>query len=299
MSPAEQRAQLWTIIATILVSTSFPIGAAITHGLDSVVLTLLRFVLAAIMFAPIVIWKFGLPMPTIKDLGRYSVLSALMVGYFWAMFEALRYTSPLNTATIFTLTPAIGAAVAAVVLRERLKNRSFIALALGLVGAVWVIYRGNLDSFLALSFNKGDAIFFAGTVCIGVYGPLIKFFHRGEPMARMSFWVMATGSVWLLLIALPRFDGVVWSDVPVNVYWGIAYLALFTTLITFFIFQWSATVIGPTKVLSYTYVQPALVLVIGLILGDSPPPVMTYPGLIIVFSAMVVLQLAAPKPVKA
>ncbi len=299
MSPAEQRAQLWTIIATILVSTSFPIGAAITHGLDSVVLTLLRFVLAAIMFAPVVIWKFGLPMPTIKDLGRYSVLSALMVGYFWAMFEALRYTSPLNTATIFTLTPAIGAAVAAVVLRERLKNRSFIALALGLVGAVWVIYRGNLDSFLALSFNKGDAIFFAGTVCIGVYGPLIKFFHRGEPMARMSFWVMATGSVWLLLIALPRFDGVVWSDVPVNVYWGIAYLALFTTLITFFIFQWSATVIGPTKVLSYTYVQPALVLVIGLMLGDNPPPVMTYPGIIIVFSAMVVLQLAAPKPTKA
>ncbi len=32
-----------------------------------------------------------------------------------------------------------------------------------------------------------------------------------------------------------------------TVYAGIAYLSVFTTLVTFFVFQWSATVIGQQK----------------------------------------------------
>jgi len=297
MSPLEKRAQLWTIFAAILVSTSFPVGAAITQGLDSVVLTLLRFSIAAVFFGPLVAWKYGLTVPSLGDLARYALLSACMVGFFWAMFEALRYTSPLNTATIFTLTPTISAAVAAVLLKERLKTRSFIALGLGMIGAVWVIFRGDVDSLIALDLNRGDAIFFAGTVAIGFFGPLLKYFHRGEPMARISFWIFVTGTGWLLALALPRFGDVDWGAVPDTVYWGVLYLAFFTTLITFFIFQWSTLIIGPTKVSSYTYVNPVLVLIIGLALGHDAPPALTYPGLILVLGATVVLQTAPPKSV--
>jgi len=295
MTPIEKRAQLLTILATILISTSFPIGAAITQGLDSVVLTLLRFSIAAVFFGPFVAWKYGLTMPSLGDLARYAVLSACLVGFFWAMFEALRYTSPLNTATIFTLTPTISATVAAVLLKERLKTRSFIALGLGMVGAVWVIFRGDVSSLIALDVNRGDAIFLAGTVAIGFFGPLIKYLHRDEPMARMSFWIFITGTGWLLLLALPRLGDVDWGAVPDMVYWGVLYLAFFTTLITFFILQWSTMIIGPTKVSSYIYIHPVLVLIIGLALGHDAPPALIYPGLILVLGATVVLQTAPPR----
>ena len=295
MTSIEKRAQMLTIFAAVLVSTSFPIVAAIAHGLDSVVLTLLRFTLAAVMFAPLVAWKYGIPRPSLKDLGRYGLLSACMVGFFWGMFEALRFTSPLNTATIFTLTPLIAAGVSAVLLKERLKPRSFVALGIGLIGAVWVIFRGDVSSLIALDLNRGDAIFLAGTVSMGFYGPLVRHLHRGEPMAQMSFWILVTGTGWLLLLALPRLGGVEWAAVPNTVYWGILYLAFFTTLITFFVFQWSTMILGATKVMSYTYVNPVLVLIIGLALGHDLPPALTYPGLLLVLGATVVLQTAQPK----
>jgi len=295
MTALEKRAQLLTIMGAILVSTSFPIGAAITQGLDSVVLTLLRFSIAAMLFGPVVAWKYGLPLPTLKDLSRYALLSACMVGFFWAMFEALRTTSPLNTATIFTLNPIVAAGLSAVLLKERLKTRSFVALGLGMIGAIWVIFRGNFADFSALSLNRGDAIFLAGTVSIGIFGPLLKYLHRGEPMAQVSFWIFATGTGWLLLLALPRLGDVEWSKVPSMVYWGVLYLAFFTTLITFFVFQWSTMIIGPTKVSSYTYVNPVLVLIIGLVMGQDAPPALTYPGLVLVLGATVVLQTASAK----
>ncbi len=47
------------MLATVLVAMSFPVGAAITNGLDSLVLTFLRFALAALLLAPIVAWRYG------------------------------------------------------------------------------------------------------------------------------------------------------------------------------------------------------------------------------------------------
>ncbi len=56
---ALRHTHLLTMLATALVATSFPVGAAITNGLDSLVLTFLRFALAALLVAPIVAWQDG------------------------------------------------------------------------------------------------------------------------------------------------------------------------------------------------------------------------------------------------
>jgi len=278
------------MLATALVATSFPVGAAITHGLDSLVLTFLRFALAALLFAPIVAWRYGLAIPSLLDLARYGALSACLVGFFWGMFAALRHTSALNTATIFALVPVITAAVSAVLLKERLSGTARFALPLGMIGAIWVIFRGDTAALISLKLGMGDGIFLAGTISLGFYVPLIKYLHRGEPMAQMTFWTLATGALWLLLLSAPRLTGVEWDAVPIAVYGGIAYLAVFTTLVTFFVFQWSSTIIGPTKVMSYTYLNPVLVLVIGLAFGQEIPPLATYPGFLLIVAATIVLQ---------
>ena len=284
------RSHLLMIVATGLVATSFPVGAAITGGMDSLVLTLLRFVLAAILFAPFVIWRYGFIMPTFRDLVRYAILSACLVGFFWGMFAALRLTSVLNTATIFSLTPAITAGVATVLLKEKLNSASKIALGTGIVGAVWVIFRGDPYALLSFDIGMGDGIFFMGTIALGFYGPLVKYLHRGEPMAQITFWTLVFGAVWLLFLSAPRLSEVVWSAVPITVYGGIAYLSVFTTMFTFFVFQWSATVIGPTKVMSYTYLNPVLAVAIGVALGQEVPPLTIYPGLFLTLIATLVLQ---------
>ena len=286
----EQRSHFLMLMATLLVSTSFPVGAAITDGLDPLVLTFLRFALAALLLAPLVAWRYSMAIPGWRDLVRYSVLSALLVAFFWSMFTALRYTSALNTATIFALAPSVTAATSALLLREKLAGPARMALLLGMVGAVWVIFSGDLAGLVSLEFNPGDGIFLAGTVALGIYGTLVKYLHRGEPMARMTFWTLLTGAVWLFVLSVPRWSAIGWSEVPVSVFAGIAYLAIFTTLVTFFVFQWSATIIGPTKVVSYTYLNPAFVLVIGMVLGNDLPPPVTYPGLVLVVTATFVLQ---------
>ena len=278
------------LAATFLVATSFPIVAAITGGLDSVVLTFIRFALATLLFAPLAAWRHGLPRPGLRDLMRYSLLSVLLVAFFWCMFESLRLTTPLNTAAIFALSPVITAGFAAIMLREKMGLAQRVALPIGTAGAVWVIFRGDPAALMALETGAGDLLFLAGTIALAGYSTLVKVLHRGEPMARMTFWILATGTVWLFLLSQPSLGSVQWTAIPVKVLAGIAYLSVFTTIITFFAFQWSTARIGPTRVVSYTFLNPALVLLIGLAFGEGFPPLAVWPGVVLALAATIVLQ---------
>jgi drug/metabolite transporter (DMT)-like permease len=280
---------LLMVISAILVSTSFTVGAAITSELDPAVLTLVRFTLAACIFGPWVHFNYGLGF-SVSLFCRCALISGCLVIFFCCMFLSLRYTSALNTSVIFALVPSISGGYALLFVGERLRKEQLLALAFGVVGVVWVIFRGDLSLLFAMEWNKGDLIFLGGCFAMGLYTPLVKILHRGEPMAIMTFWVLVTGSIWLLLFAGGNMATVNWGAVPAFAWVGIGYLAVFTTIITFFLTQFAVPYLGPTRVTSYSYLYPGFVLVIDLLLGHGLPPLRVIPGILIVLAAMVVLQ---------
>ena len=283
------------VICASLVSTSFTVGAAIAGGLDPAVLTLVRFFLASLLLWPYVGLRTGLCFSW-SAIGRCGLISGSLVIFFWCMFLSLRYTTALNTSVIFTLVPSISGIYAVFLIRERLKKERLIALACGMVGAVWVIFRGDMSLLSAMAWNKGDLIFLAGCFAMGLYTPLVRLLHRGEPMAVMTFWILVTGCGWLLLIAGHRLFSIDWVGVPLMVWAGIGYLALFTTVLTFFLTQYAVPYIGPTKVMAYSYLYPGLVLLIDLGLGHGWPQGSILPGILIILLAMFVIQRTEKTP---
>ena len=278
------------LISRMLVASAFPIGAAITHGLEPAQLTLVRFALASALFAPFVILRHGLVLPPLRSLAGYAAIAACVVTFFYCMFAALRQTTALNAGAIYTLVPGFAAIFAAFLVRERLGRHRLVALGFGLVGALWVVFRGEPDRLLAFAFNGGDLIFFGGCLAMGLYMPLVKRFHRGEPAAVMTFWVLLLGTGWLGLLnntAIWRTD---WLAVDPTVYAGIAYLAVFTTIFTFFVQQHATVHIGPTRVTAYSYLNPALVIVVEWVAGLGLPEPAVLPGVLIILAAIVVLQ---------
>jgi len=98
------------LMATVLIATSFPVVASIAGAMDSVVLTLLRFALASLLFLPLVALRYRLEViPNWRSLVRYAALSAPLVGFFLAMFEALRTTTAVNSGALFTFGPSFAA----------------------------------------------------------------------------------------------------------------------------------------------------------------------------------------------
>lgn len=283
------KVHLLMFLCAVLVSGSFPVGAAISHDLDPAVLTLIRFGLASTLFAPLIWYRYTLAVSW-RALGRYSIVSATLVIFFWCMFYSLRYTTALNTSAIFTLVPSFAGIYAMVLNRERLGRARLVALFLGIAGALWIIFRGDIQLLTSLAWNRGDLVFFIGCLFMGLYTPLVRLLHRGEPMLQMAFWIMVTGTFWLFLLGGSKLLFVSWGDVPVKVWAGVGYLAVFSTIITFFLTQYAILFLGPTRVMAYSYLYPGLVLVLDLLFGGTWPGIMILPGIAIVLSAMLVVQ---------
>ncbi|MCL7488983.1 MAG: DMT family transporter [Desulfobulbaceae bacterium] len=286
---------LWTfhilmLTAATLVSTSFTVGKAIAHGMDPAILTLIRFILAGLLFLPYIYKCYGIERPSLADLGRYACISGALVAFFWLMFLSLRWTSALNTSVIFTLVPGISGIYSAIILRERLGRYRVSALLFAMAGALWVIFQGDLTKLLSLELGKGDLIFFYGCLFMAAYTPLVKLLHRGESMAVMTFWILVTGVLWLLILGGNRLAAVDWRNIEPIVWAGIVYLSIFSTIITFFLTQISTIYLGPTRVMAYSYLYPPLVLLIDWGLGHGLPPLRTIAGLLLIVPAMVIVQ---------
>ncbi len=276
------------VISSFLVSTSFTVGAAITHGMDPALLTFFRFLLAAVLMGPLVSYRYGLRV-SFGDLLRYSAISASLVFFFWCMFLSLRYTTALNTSVIFTLVPSISGIYAYILIGERLGRAKVLALGCGLMGAIWVIFRGEWSQLTAMNWNRGDVIFLVGCFGMGFYTPLVHLLHRGESMIKMTFWILVTGCVWLFVLTIDQLVHISFADISIHVWAGIVYLAIFTTVVTFFLTQYATIRLGSTTVMSYSYLYPLFVILIELFFGYGLPDSSTLPGVIIVLLAMLVI----------
>jgi drug/metabolite transporter (DMT)-like permease len=278
------------LVCATLVSTSFTVGEIVADTLDPAALTLVRFLVAAAILLPIIAIKHGVRLE-LASFFRYGLISGCLVIFFWTMFLSLRYTTALNTSVIFTTVPALSGIYAAIFIGERLGRKRLLALVLGLIGAVWVIFRGDLGLLLSLDWNRGDGIFFMGCLAMGLYTPLIRVLHRGEPLEVMTFWILVTGCIWLLPIGGAALYHLDWGEVPGSTWLWIGYLACFSTVISFYLTQYSIPVIGPTRTMAYSYLYPGLVLLLDIALGHGLPPFRVLPGIGIILGAMFVLQM--------
>jgi drug/metabolite transporter (DMT)-like permease len=284
------------LLAAMLIATSFTVSKAVADGMDPAVLTLLRFVLAALLFLPLTAWRDGLRLPGWRQFFGYACISFTLTGFFWLMYLSLRSTTALNTGVIFTLVPGISGLYSAVLLKERLGRSRLLAMIPATVGAIWVLFHGSMERLLAFDLNPGDPLFFLSCLLMAFYTPLVKLVHRDEPMSVMTFWILVTGSGWLLLLAGPRLPQVPWRDISLTVWAGTAYLAVFCTIITFFLSQFCTLRLGPTRVMAYSYLYPPFILAVEWLCGHPLPPAQVLPGLVLIAAAMMIVQQGAAEP---
>lgn len=281
---------LLMLVLVALVASSFPLAAAITHALPPEVAMCLRFALAALIFIPIVYSRYPLELPGYRALCRYALLSLPLVTFFWCMFESLRYTSAVSTAALYTSVPAMTAVYAVFLNRETVGRKRLLGLCLGMLASLWIVFRGDFQALLSLAFNRGDWIFLAGCLAMAIYNPMLKRLYRGEPTELMTFWVLLLGAGFLFLLSASQITEVSWTSVPAKAYWGLLYLAIFTTMVTFFIQQYATLQIGATQSISYSYLTPLFVLLLGLMMGDEVWQWRLLPAVLLLLAAMWLIQ---------
>lgn len=278
------------LLNILLVSTSFPVAADITHAIEPAALNCLRFALATIVFAVLVTLRGGWRRPGRRDWLRYFLLAGSLVGFFVAMFEALRLTSAVNTSSLFTLVPLFSAAIAWPLLGQRATPHLLAFMLLAAFGALWVVFNGSIANAMALRFGQGDLIFLAGCFSLAVFSPLTRWLDVGESLLLQTFWTLLVGTMMLAVIGASDLASLNWQAVTRETWSGIAYLAVFTTAVTFYLVKYASLRLPAAKVMSYNYLTPSFVVLFEVFDSGSLPGATVLIGIGITALATVFVQ---------
>jgi drug/metabolite transporter (DMT)-like permease len=194
------------------------------------------------------------------------------------MFEGLKTAPPVSAAAVFTLTPVMAAGFGWLFLRQRLTGRMAFALAVGGLGALWVIFRADLAALKAMAIGRGEAIYFVGCVAHAAYAPLIRRLNRGEPAVVFTFGMMLAGTLLLAIYAWPAVLATDWAALPGVVWVTLVYVAVAASALTFVLLQYASLRLPAAKVMAYTYLVPSWVILWEIALHGAVPPVLVLVG---------------------
>ena len=284
-----QRGHLAMLTFSALVAGSFSLGAMAAPLIDPLALSALRFLLAGALVGAAAFATTGIRRHALQAPWRYLILGSLLAAYFVLMFQGLKTAEPVATAAVFTLTPIMAAGFGWLTLRQRLTLRMGVALAIGAIGALWVIFRADPARLLALHIGTGEAIYFAGCVAHALYTPLVRKLNRGEPAVVFTFGMMVAG--WLILTGagLPAIRATDWTALPPIVWVTLLYIAVFASAATFVLMQYATMRLPAAKVMAYTYLVPSWVILWEIALGRAAPPLLVLGGVALSVTALALL----------
>ncbi|WP_454839396.1 DMT family transporter [Pseudomonas hormoni] len=267
-------AHLGMLLWALLIAASFSAAAQVSQAIDPVLLTGLRLLFCALVFLPLRLFKGDAAM-TRNGLLGHAVLGLLLAVYFGSLFEALRYTSAVNTGTLFTLVPLLTLFFEAVLMPDSSLRKRVAPMLLAATGAVLLVLKGTGPDELPSLYAV--LVYGIGCLAMALYSPLSQRLKAGSLKGRgpvgMTFWNMLFGALFLL--AFCGFSGG-WrsaSLLTLNDFGWLIYLALFATLATFWLLHRAIGVIAPSSVISYIYLSTLFITLFHwLWLRQSPLP---------------------------
>ena len=275
------------VLFAAAISVSFSLGHLAAPHIAPAALAALRFLIAALLLGVAVIKIID--REHLQSAWRYLIVGGLLAGYFIMMFEALQLTDPVSTSAVFTLTPLLSAMFGYVLLRQITTVKMALSLVIAAVGALWVIFRGDIEALLGLRFGPGEKIFFIGCAMHALYTPMGRYLNRGEPLLVYSFASICGGLLVTSVYGIHQILETQWLQLPPVVWVAAVYLGVSATAFTVFLVQYATLRLPSAKVMAYGYLVPVFVILWEGLAGHGWVKFIVLPGVAAIVLALVFL----------
>ncbi len=284
------KAHFMVFIATFLVAGSFIASAKLSGVIDSISLTLYRFVLAAIILAPIILIKKEFRAKIVSTFPRAMIIGLFYSLYFIGMFKALETTTALNTGTLYTLVPLMTGILCIFFFKEKMSLKQLFIYFIGIIGTCIVVFKADFELFLGFSLSEGDIIFLLASTSMALYSIFLKLLHRkGDILLVLVFTTLIGGCFWMFITMQVLNIPFGWEKIKGNLFYWMSYLVIGTTVVTLYLYQKSSIILGPKKLMAYVYLSPAMVAILSFIIEKQTISFNVFIGIIISTFATIVL----------
>jgi drug/metabolite transporter (DMT)-like permease len=257
-------------IATLIYGLNFTIAKEVMP----VYIKPFGFILIRVIGATAIFWLMSLFIKSEKiDKADYKkIFIASIFGItlnMLAFFKGLSLTTPISASVIMVMSPIMVLIFSSILIRKPIGKQRILGVFIGLAGAILLITYGSSISATSTNNNWGNFLVFVNASSYGLYLVLAKDLSKKYHPITFIKWFYLFGLILVIPFGSLELMEIVWQQIPVNIYWNIGFVVLFTTCVTYLFNLYGLSKLKPTTVSVFIYLQPVIATVYALIVGSD------------------------------
>ena len=185
-----------------------------------------------------------------------------------SFFKGLTLTTPISASVIMVSTPMIVLVLSAIIIKERIRKRMVFGIVLGLVGTAFLILYGKSVGN-GTNASLGNFLVFVNASSYGLYLVLIKKLMDKYNAFTFVKWIYLIGFLMVIPFGWDEFEAVNWTLLPIDIYWKIGFVVVFSTFLTYLLNLLSMKELKPTTIAVFVYLQPVFATIFAISLGKD------------------------------
>lgn len=201
-----------------------------------------------------------------SDFPRLILVSILGVAMNQMLFfSGLNKTTPVDAAIINSGNPILVILFASFLLKDKISPARLTGILLGAAGALMLVVFGSRAK-IGNGNLIGNSLIFLNTASWSLYLVLAKpLMEKYNPFLLMR-WIFTIGLLAVLPFTIGSAMKINFANFTPNIWGSILYIIFGTTFLAYFFITYSLKRLSSGTVAYYTYMQPVLVAIIGIIL---------------------------------
>jgi drug/metabolite transporter (DMT)-like permease len=284
---------LLLILANILWACSYVAAKYALSDISVFIMNALRMIIAAIVLLPfLIVLRKDLKL-TRKDLPQLALLAfiGLVINKTFE-FGGLSLSTASDVALLITSETIYTAVLSWLLLRERFKPLTGVALLLGFVGVYLIVERSlipNIPAGGGILRMVGDLMVVLGLIFEAFYtvrGKALLVKH--SPLLITAATIVGSTVFWIPIAGGDiLFNG--WHSLSLAAWLGVGWLALMSTVIAYFAWFKGLAEIDGSAAASTLFIQPLLGTVLAIVLlHDQLLPTTIVGGILIIASVYLI-----------
>jgi len=240
-----------------------------------------RFVISSLFLLALVgLRKSGRPVER-KDYFRIVLLGFLIIPFNQLTFLiGQSMTAAGHGAFLFATTPVFIFILAIIHLKEKIKWRRALGIAIALSGIFIIMFSGTVH--VGSNYLLGDLIVLVAVIAWAYYIVLGKDMARKYGALRVTAYALASGTALYFPFGLYRAIQFDYSQTTVAAWGSVLYLALVLSGIVYVVYYWLLKYMDASRLAVYQNLQPILATIVAwMFLGEAITSTFVVGGVIV------------------
>jgi drug/metabolite transporter (DMT)-like permease len=292
LDESQTRAGVLAAVSVSLIwGLSFVAASMVLKTLSPITLATLRFILATLLFSPILLSNaLKGTSPNTSDLKEMALLGFLSISlYFWLQYTGVKYAGAgISAILVVGFIPILTGVASSILLHEALGRRKLLGAATGFLGVAMITLPKLTAMNVDTGFLFGVACLLGNAVCWSLYSTLSRRLMQriGRP-AYVTSHVTLFGALFLIPLSVTSDWGAL-GALSSNQWLSVLYLAVVCSGGGYLLWNFALSRLESVRAAIWLYLEPVAAFVgEAVILGTLPDAVTAAGGVFVLLGAVV------------